>query len=392
MTKPALVFDCTELFNNPVETGIQRVVRRLLRHWPATGPTLHVARFDPAHGLIRISEAALEVLQESHDGSSGESIRHLRARLIELSPIQQPDLPAQAPVLLPEVFWEPERTAFYQKLLNARGRPILVLAYDFLPFLEPGLFTIRTGASLMGYLRIVTAATDVAFISEKTRRDYTGRVMRDPAPDNAGPVFCLGSDGLTAPRQTWHAGRDSFVCIGTIEPRKKQELVIRCFQELWREGYQARLVLVGHHSALALPPGLVDALDHPNFTWLRSASDEQLAEAMQSARATIYAPESEGFGLPPVESLHVGVPVIAYAGLPCLEGVKGGGQVRLPEVTAASLKAAVLSLMDDANARQLWKQAGALKLPGWATFSQNVADWCTGSQTRTRHPGKARRR
>ena len=376
MSGAPLVFDCTELFNNPVETGIQRVVRRLLHHWPKTGPALHVARFDPAHGLVRVSNAAVAVMQESHDGSSGETVRTIRARLLSLSPPGQPDLPATAPVLLPEVFWDPARTAFYRTMLTQGTRPVLVLAYDFLPFLEPSLFSIRSGAHLMAYLRLMADATDVAFISDKTRRDYIDRIMRDPEYKNAGPVLCLGSDGLTAPKQAWHSGRDSFVCIGTIESRKKQDVVVRCFQDLWREGVKTRLVLIGHHFAPSLPPWLEEALEHPNFTWLKAASDEQIADALTSARATIYAAEKEGFGLPPVESLHVGVPVIAYAELPSLEGLSEGGQIRLASMTPDHIKDAVRSMLEEKTAKTLWRQAKALKLPTWATFAQDAAQWC----------------
>lgn len=372
-----LVFDCTELFNNPVETGIQRVVRRLLRHWPTGGPALHAARFIPAQGLVRISDAALDVLQETQDNRGGDAVRQTQARLVELSPMQQPSLPDTAPILLPEVFWDLERTLFYRSLLASRTCTVAMLAYDFIAFLQPSFFRIRSGAAHMDYLRLATEVTSLAFISDKSRRDYLGRITRDPdAP--AGPALRLGSDGLQAARQTWQRTRDAFVCIGTIERRKNQHLVVQAFQELWQAGCPARLVLVGHCFAPTVPEWLAEATTHPNFTWLEAASDDGVAETLKTARATIYAAECEGFGLPPVESLHVGVPVIASSGLPGLEGVDPAGQVRLAEVTVESLKAAVSSLLVDKAAAALWKKAGTLSLPGWDTFAEEVAAWCAG--------------
>ena len=373
---PALVFDCTELFNNPVETGIQRVVRRLLRHWPASGPVLHAARFHPAHGLVRISGAALEVLQETQDNKGGDALRATQARLVALSPPQQPSLPHAAPILLPEVFWEMERTLFYRSLLRGGTRTVSMLAYDFIAFLEPTFFKIRSGAAHMDYLRLATEVTGLAFISDNTRREYLGRITRNAHAANAGPALRLGSDGLRAPRQTWQRTRDAFVCIGTIERRKNQHLVVQAFQELWRAGSPARLVLVGHCFAPVVPEWLTAAMEHPNFTWLEAASDDQVAETLKTARATIYAAECEGFGLPPVESLHVGVPVIASAYLPSLEGVDTKGQVRLQDMTVENLKAAVSSMLVDRTAGALWKQAATLSLPSWDTFAEEVAAWC----------------
>ena len=372
---PGLVFDCTELFNNPVETGIQRVVRRMLRHWPTSGPALHAARFVSGRGLVRISGAALDLLQETQDNRGGDAVRRTQARLVELSPLDQPSLPDTAPILLPEVFWDLERTLFYRNLLASRTCTVAMLAYDFIAFLEPSFFRIRAGAAHMDYLRLATEVTSLAFISDKTRRDYLGRITRDPdAP--AGPALRLGSDGLHAPRQTWRRTRDAFVCIGTVERRKNQHLVVQAFQELWQAGCPARLVLVGHCFAPTIPAWLAEATAHPNFTWLEAASDDQVAETLKTARATIYAAECEGFGLPPVESLHVGIPVIASAGLPSLEGVDPAGQVRLPDMTVESLKAAVSSLLVDKTVAALWKRTGTLSLPSWATFADEVATWC----------------
>lgn len=373
---PALVFDCTELFNNPVETGIQRVVRRMLRHWPAGGPALHAARFDRAHGLVRISGAALELLQETQDNRGGDAVRETQARLIELSPPQQPSLPDTAPILLPEVFWDLERTRFYRALLGSRTRVVAMLAYDFIAFLQPSFFRIRSGAAHMEYLRLLTEATAIAFISGKTRREYLSRITRDARAANAGPALRLGSDGLRAPRQTWQRSRNAFVCIGTIERRKNQHLIVQAFQELWATGSTARLVLVGHCFAPAIPEWLIAAMEHPSFTWLEAASDDQVAEALMTARATIYAAECEGFGLPPVESLHVGVPVIASAYLPSLEGLGAEGQIRLQDVTVESLKAAVSSMLVDRTAGAQWKQAATVSLPTWDTFADEVAAWC----------------
>lgn len=375
MTAP-LIFDCSQLFSAPVATGIQRVVRRLLQQWPADGPPLHVARFNPAVGLIRVSDEAVALLQDMPRDYDRATAEELGIRLVKLSPPDQPALPASAPVLLPEVFYDTRRSLFYDRLLAAHSHPVAMLAYDFMPFLQPWHFETRSVHSLMDYLRLLTMATDLAFISTHTRDEYTTRIVRGKAAPNAGPVLRLGSDGLTSPKQKWHPGRNSFVCLGTIERRKNLHLVVECFQMLWHSGHKVRLVMLGHHFGPTLPSWMVEAREHPNFTWIEAPSDNDIAVAMQDARATIFASETEGFGLPPVESLHIGVPVITYADVPSLWGLGDAGLIRLPRVTVESLKSAVSVFLDDTKAKAFWKQADTLKLPQWADFARDVADWC----------------
>jgi hypothetical protein len=64
----AIIIDCTELYQNPIRTGIQRVVRELLRHWPHDRTPARVARFDAANGLVALPEPAIRILSEQEPG------------------------------------------------------------------------------------------------------------------------------------------------------------------------------------------------------------------------------------------------------------------------------------------------------------------------------------
>ena len=89
----------------------------------------------------------------------------------------------------------------------------------------------------------------------------------------------------------------------------------------------------------------------------------------------LFPSEGEGFGIPPLEALHAGIPVIVSAGLPALDGLPGLGQIRLATVSVDSIADAVRSLLDEAEARRLWAEASRLHLPTWRDFSHAVAAW-----------------
>ncbi len=248
------------------------------------------------------------------------------------------------------------------------------IVYDFLPWLAPHWFHAGAANAMMPYLHALRAVPRRAYISAATRRDCAERILRRPCD---GPVIPLGADGLGLAPQRFHPGRRDVVMLGSIEPRKNAAAAIRAFQSLWAEGADVRLVMVG----LLEPESLVEqallrslAGEHRLVLW-GALPDEGVREALARARVLLFPSEGEGYGLPPMEALRAGVPVIVSAGLPALDGLPGAGQIRLPTADAPSIAAAVRSVLDDAFARRLWDEASTLRLPTWRDFAAAVADW-----------------
>ena len=373
----SVIVDCTELYRNPVRTGIQRVVRKLLRHWPDRGPELHLAYFDGS-SLVRLPERARRLLADETPGARDMSYRDLVQQLANVSGDTADSLPETAAALIPEVFYDRSRANFHVHRVRDGRLPLAMLAYDFLPFLQPQLFNLRSAAPLMGYLVAIREASSVAHISAQTAQDYTRRVMRGQA-HSLGPVLPLGADGLGLEKQQWRPDRSAFVALGSIDGRKNQHLIVAAFVKLWRAGHRMPLVLIGRAFDSIDDTFLREALVFPQFRWLETATDADIAEELRHARATIYASTAEGFGLPPVESLAVGVPVIASGALPSLATISAQGQVRLSDVSADTIADAVLLLQEDAATAALWAGAASLRLDAWEDFGLNAANWIAHS-------------
>jgi glycosyltransferase involved in cell wall biosynthesis len=97
--------------------------------------------------------------------------------------------------------------------------------------------------------------------------------------------------------------RRYFLFVGTIEPRKNLATLL----EAWREvRNQADLVLVGRRRADAPP-----IVEEPGLHVLGEVADEQLPSLYSGALAFVYPSLYEGFGLPVVEAMQCGAPVIA---------------------------------------------------------------------------------
>src|SRR5579864_2125586 len=104
----------------------------------------------------------------------------------------------------------------------------------------------------------------------------------------------------------------------------------------------------------------------------RELGDPALRQCMIESRATIYASEHEGFGLPPVESLSLGIPTIVSARLPAVAELPELGQVRLAAVTPQSIAEAVRLLCDDELAARKTAEIAELRLPGWADIARGL--------------------
>jgi glycosyltransferase involved in cell wall biosynthesis len=368
-----LVIDCTELYQNPVRAGIQRVVRELLSHWPYDRIKARIARFDPLRGLTPLSERAIRILTDKEPGAGEMSydalIGSLRSADTEADP-----LPSDYRVFIPEVFYDHARCRFYE------GRAPAMLAYDFLPFLRPDLFASPSSVGLMPYLRLLSKAPQVAFISEQTKREYEIRIARRRA---AGPVLPLGADGLAVKRQVWRTGRTGYVCIGSLDTRKNQHLVVEAFIRLWEGGHAIPLTLIGRAFEGHKFEWLNAARRFPQFQWLSGATDADVAEMIGRARATIYVSEAEGYGLPPVESLAIGIPVIVAASCPSVAMLEPRGMRQLEPVTPQAIAAAVIALEDDSAAATLWREAETLKLGTWRNFAWTAAEWLNDDHGRS---------
>jgi glycosyltransferase involved in cell wall biosynthesis len=158
-----------------------------------------------------------------------------------------------------------------------------------------------------------------------------------------------------------HGIRGSYLLyVGTIEPRKNLLTLLRAYHELLRSTqHKPQLVLAGGKGWLYDEVfQLVNELqlqDQVKFTGY--VADEDLPGLYSGALAFVYPSLYEGFGLPPLEAMACGTPVITtnVASLP--EVVGDAGLLHAPADVHA-LTQAMATLIGDADARHHYKLAG----------------------------------
>lgn len=108
--------------------------------------------------------------------------------------------------------------------------------------------------------------------------------------------------------------KETYLMVGTLEPRKAHSQVLNAFDLLWKEGNDISLLVVGK-AGWDTEKLMKRIRNHPllnkQLYWLQDANDAELTESYKSSTAFIMASYTEGFGLPIIEASHYGVPIIA---------------------------------------------------------------------------------
>jgi len=108
--------------------------------------------------------------------------------------------------------------------------------------------------------------------------------------------------------------RHQYLIVSTIEPRKNHAYLLDAFEILWNEGIDVGLTFVGR-IGWKVEDMLTRMREHPEYGqrlqhW-HDLDDNELAYCYRHARALLFPSIVEGFGLPIIESLAHGLPVLA---------------------------------------------------------------------------------
>jgi glycosyltransferase involved in cell wall biosynthesis len=196
--------------------------------------------------------------------------------------------------------------------------PVVVTVHDLAVLRHPGTFNLWTRRySRLAVPRVARAARLVIAVSEFTKREVV-ELLGLPeekirvVPNGVGEPF--GPEGPAAEG-------DYVLAVGTLEPRKNLALVQQAAQ------------------ALAVPLKVVGARGWGGVEvdgWLGRVSDDELAALYRGARCLVYPSLYEGFGIPVLEAMACGTPVVTSAG-GATEEVAGGAAVLVDPSHPASI-------------------------------------------------------
>ena len=264
--------------------------------------------------------------------------------------------------LLAESTWLASRTGPLDAVHHLGGRipartgsPVAVTVHDLQPLDHPEHFSVAKRAYLGRALpRSIRRADVVVTVSDAVARQVVERFAVPPER------VAVVSSGVSAADRPSIPGEPSTILYPAVtHPHKRHVLLIEAFHLLAARHPTARLLLTGGAGrAEADVRRVIDAGPHADrIDRVGRIPADALAEALAAASVVAFPSSYEGFGIPVVEAMAAGVPVLVSGGTPAADLVGGGSVVSAvagPDRWANELE----RLLVDDRHRRLLVEAG----------------------------------
>lgn len=243
----------------------------------------------------------------------------------------------------------------------------VVTFHDMTFFLYPQLHTRAKRLFFPLAIRYSARYADgLISVSESTRQDAIRLAGVEPGkiftvPLGVSEDFHPVSDPAARSKigERYHLPEDFILYVGLVEPRKNLPLLIKSYKTLAGRGISLPLVIVGrlgwmYQEVLDLVEalGIKDAVQFAGYI-----PQEDLPIVYNLASLFVYPSQYEGFGLPVLEAMACGVPVVATS-VSSLPEVAGQAGLLVPPGDEAALAQAMQAVLTDPDVRRQLTEKG----------------------------------
>ena len=201
--------------------------------------------------------------------------------------------------------------------------------------------------------KFVEKATLVLTVSEYSKQDIT-KCYKCPGEkistvyNGANEIYQpLSEDVIITTRKRISNNRPYFLFVGSLHPRKNVQRLITAYQGI--NNPSVDLVIVGsamwRDHQISVDPNGADRIH-----FLGYLAQKELAEVMGSALALTYVPYFEGFGIPLVEAMRCGIPILA-ANTTCLPEIAGNAAIYCDPFNVQEIQTGLEQLIENDTLR-----------------------------------------
>jgi glycosyltransferase involved in cell wall biosynthesis len=377
---------CAKFVHN---TGIQRVVREVMPHLVALGAGADGATGAPVELVAWTRRSGVTRGLSAVERQRVIDWRAMAAGTSELPPPQPDELvvPWRSRLFLPEVP-EPALCERLAALAQFSGNRVSIIGYDTIPIASADLVIPSESERFARYLSVVKHVDEVVAISHSVAAEFTGfahaldaqglkrpdiRCVPLAADVPAGDVPATESG---EPRE--HTPVPLVLSVGSHEPRKNQDAVLFAAETLLGEGIDFRVVFVGggnRRRTLSFDRHLrrLRAERGWRIESVRGMKDAELWQHFRDARFSVFMSLHEGYGLPVVESLALGTPVLTANYGSLAEIATAGGCVTADPRNDQQIVETMRALLtDDALVTRLETEAAAIPQRTWSDYAAEL--------------------
>ncbi len=206
-------------------------------------------------------------------------------------------------------------------------------------------------------------ANAIVAVSEQTKRDIIDFYGINPAKIHVIYQDCdvafqvkLNTEHIENVKVKYQINKKYILSVGTIIERKNQASLVAAYHKLNLSNYE--LILVGGHSKYQEQiEKFIKENNIQNVKILNKVPFQDLPALYQGSELFVYPSFFEGFGIPIVEALHSGVPVVAATGS-CLEEAGGEGALYANPLDVNDLADKILQVLVNKDLQNQLIEAG----------------------------------
>jgi glycosyltransferase involved in cell wall biosynthesis len=242
----------------------------------------------------------------------------------------------------------------------------VITVHDLTPLILPSTHPMsRVLASRIVIARATRSSDRVIVPSNATGRDLMEKGLVPPEkivriPEGVNPAMRrINPTPEFAAR--YQIGRPFILTVGVLEPRKNQAILLEVLRESRKQGHDLELIIIGRPGWRWVNPLRTEKYRELR-PWVRimaDISDSDLVEFYNRAELFMYPSFYEGFGLPILEAMACGGPVISSSAS-SLPEVAGSAALFADPADAGSFTSQALRILRDPALRQAMVQAGVV--------------------------------
>ncbi len=374
--KNVVLFESSHLLS--LNSGIQQVSRMIAKLFALNPSFVLLAVTPDGSGFTEMTEEEKDhLLQESFTSPDEDLIPNSSPSINVLL--------SNCRMLIPEVTKSIEFASRLRAMGAFSGNEIFYVGYDLIPILAPEFVAPIEIESFAHYLLATTESSGIICISDQTKKEFSAYFnARKTVAEYEGMLVALPLPVVPfqeapddfEPKEFKKLVKGSYIlCVGTIEPRKNQRKIVTAFNEFWAKGGKNQIVFVGriasqseNHFQAEIQQKLGESVFH--FVDL---TQDLLSWLYKNSLASIQVSDYEGYGLPVVESIAHGRPVIVNPYGVQFELAQGNGGLAVEDNSVSALLNTLEKVSIDVELREnLESEAKNAKFPSINDYANGI--------------------
>ena len=382
IARPHILLYCHHTLNCEARSGIQRVVVEAARAL-ASQATVELVKWDDLEGQLRhlTDDEIKQVFGKIRPPEISANRYCARVNYRFVDTIEKP---AQTWLLFPEIAYHQEKgnEKFARILTQCKyyGIRTASIFYDLIPVRDPDYAEHKKAHTeyVLEIMRCDRIFTISRYVADDLLDFYRSILPPELIHDLSETIIPvpLGEDSAASDQSRLaepSSENKRIVLFGTIEPRKQQTRFLRIFNELAEKEQLLRefsIDLFGSLHPTSSAELNVEMAKNPKIAYHRYASDAAVWSALSGSTFSVFISRNEGFGLPIVESLRLGVPCMTSSFGSMAEIAERGGCFLVDSMSDSAIAEGILKLVRQPGLLdELRSEAQARNMVTWSDYA-----------------------